>query len=258
MISPPKRVSDRLRVTISRFQRVLRAARDRDVNESDTVLIVTDMLADVFGFDKYAEITSELAIRGTYCDLAVRIDDVVNYLIEVKAIGLGLKQSHLRQAIDYGANHGVPWVVLTNGLRWEIHRVLFERPIDHELVCEIDFLELRPRNAKDQQKLFLLCREGLAKAAIEKFHKHVQVINRFMVAAIVQSEPSLKLIRRELRRVAPDTKTTITELADLLPEVLKRDVLDGDEAKAAARKLKRAASRTLREATQATVSETGA
>ena len=93
MISPPKRVSDRLRVTISRFQRVLRAARDRDVNESDTVLIVTDMLADVFGFDKYAEITSELAIRGTYCDLAVRIDDVVNYLIEVKAIGLGLKQS---------------------------------------------------------------------------------------------------------------------------------------------------------------------
>ncbi len=136
--------------------------------------------------------------------------------------------------------------------------MLFERPIDHELVCEIDFLELRPRNAEDQQKLFLLCREGLAKAAIEKFHKHVQVINRFMVAAIVRSEPSLKLIRRELRRVAPDTKTTITELADLLPEVLKRDVLDGDEAKAAARKLKRAASRTLRKATQSTtVSETG-
>ena len=132
--------------------------------------------------------------------------------------------------------------------------MLFERPIDHELVCEIDFLELRLRNAEDQQKLFLLCREGLAKAAIEKFHKHVQVINRFMVAAIVRSEPSLKLIRRELRRVAPDTKTTITELADLMPEVLKRDVL---EAKAAARKLKRAASRTLRKATQSTVSETG-
>jgi hypothetical protein len=32
-------------------------------------MIVSDMLADVFGYDKYNEITRELCVRGTYCDL---------------------------------------------------------------------------------------------------------------------------------------------------------------------------------------------
>ncbi len=58
-------------------------AKDRDVNESDTVSIVTDMLAEVFDYDKYLELTSEFAVKG---------------------IGLDLKENHLRQAVDYGAN----------------------------------------------------------------------------------------------------------------------------------------------------------
>jgi hypothetical protein len=37
---------------------------------SDTVIIVTDVLAEVFGYDKYSELTAEFAISGTYCDLA--------------------------------------------------------------------------------------------------------------------------------------------------------------------------------------------
>ena len=35
--------------------------------------LVKDLLAEVFGYDKYAELTSEHAIRGTYCDLAVKV-----------------------------------------------------------------------------------------------------------------------------------------------------------------------------------------
>ena len=41
----------------------------RDVNESDTVIIITDMFYYVFGYDKYSDLTGEVAIRGTYCDL---------------------------------------------------------------------------------------------------------------------------------------------------------------------------------------------
>jgi len=103
------------------------AAKDRDINESDTVVIITDMLSNVFGFDKYAEITSELAIRGTFCDLAIKVDGNVKYLIEVKANGLDLKESHLRQAVGYGAQHGIQWVVLTNGIVWELYKFAFRQ-----------------------------------------------------------------------------------------------------------------------------------
>src|SRR4051812_28148025 len=102
----PSRVSERLSAGIKRFQPILSAAKSRDVNESDTSMIVTDVLADVFGYDKYSEVTRELCIRGTFCDLATRIDGKFQMLIEVKAIGLELKDAHVKQAVDYAANQG--------------------------------------------------------------------------------------------------------------------------------------------------------
>ena len=88
MVKIQKKVSDRLIKEINKFQKVLKEAKDRDVNESDTVTIITDMLACVFGFNKYTEVTSEQAIRGTFCDLAIELDGKIKFLIEVKAIDL--------------------------------------------------------------------------------------------------------------------------------------------------------------------------
>ncbi len=154
----PKRVADRLARSIGRFRQVLQLARDRDVNEADTVSIIKDMLADVFGYDKYVDITSEFAVRGTFCDLAIKIENKVEYMIEAKAIGLELKASHLRQAIEYGANTGVQWVILTNGASWQLYKIRFEKPINYDLVCSIDFMELDPKNEEHLNRLYLLCR----------------------------------------------------------------------------------------------------
>jgi hypothetical protein len=81
MASVPARVADRLAAGVKRFQPILQSAKSRDVGEADTVIIVTDMLAEVFGYDKYSEITSEHAIRGTWCDLATKIDGTLQTLI---------------------------------------------------------------------------------------------------------------------------------------------------------------------------------
>ncbi len=107
MANVPSRIADRITSGIKRFQPILAAAKSRDVGESDTVTIVVDMLSDVFGYDKYSEITSEHAIRGTFCDLATKIDGVLQLLIEVKAIGLELKDQHVKQAVDYASNQAL-------------------------------------------------------------------------------------------------------------------------------------------------------
>ncbi len=59
----PNKVAERLVAGLRRFQPVLQNAQARDINESDTSMIVTDVLAEVFGYDKYSEITRELCIR---------------------------------------------------------------------------------------------------------------------------------------------------------------------------------------------------
>src|SRR5688500_12420991 len=107
-----KRFLERAKSSLRKYQRAFEAARSRDVNESDTCVILSDFLADVLGYDKYSEVTTEFAVRTTFCDLAVKIDGTLRYLIEVKSVGTELKENHLRQAVDYAANQGVEWVLL--------------------------------------------------------------------------------------------------------------------------------------------------
>ena len=156
MAALPAKAIDRIRDGLKKFQPILGSAKSRDVNESDTVVIVTDLLQYVFGYDKYSEISSEHAIRGTYCDLAVKIDGKLSFLLEVKAIGLELKEQHVKQAVDYAANQGVEWVGLTNGAVWRIYRVGFSKPISHTLVVEFDLLELNAKASEAYSKYIII------------------------------------------------------------------------------------------------------
>ena len=61
-----------------------------------------------------------------------RIDGTLQALIEVKAIGMDLKAAHVKQAVDYAANKGVDWVLLTNGVSWRVYHIVFAKPIDQE------------------------------------------------------------------------------------------------------------------------------
>lgn len=240
MANIPKKVVERLSKTISKFQRVLKKAKDRDVNEADTVSIVGDMLSEVFGFDKYTEITTEYAIRSTYCDLAIKINEKIQYLLEVKAIGLDLKEQHLRQVVDYGSNQGVQWVVLTNGILWEIYRIRFEKPINYDLICSFNFLELNSRKADDQEKLFLLCKKGISSGRRDEFFERIQSVNRFTIGAIVLSEAVASVIKRELRKLSPGLKIDNSEIEKILQnEVLKREIIEGEAAAKAKSRVKR-------------------
>lgn len=230
----PKKVVDRFIKSVPKFQKVLQIAKDRDVNESDTVAVLNDIFGDVFGYEKYLEVTSELAIRGTYCDLALRVEDKVQFLIEVKAIGIELKDNHMKQACDYGANHGVQWVVLTNGIQWKVYRIRFEQPINFDLVCTLDFLALNPKSEKDQEYLFLLAKEGLAKNAREEFYERVQSVNRYVIGSLILAEPVLSVLRRELKKLADGVKIEMDEIERIVAnEVLKREVAEGEQAEAA-------------------------
>ena len=212
MANIPKKVIERFVKSVPRFQKVLQIAKDRDVNESDTVSVLKDILGEVLGYDKYLEVTSEFAIRGTYCDLAIKVDDKIQFLIEAKAIGIELKDNHVKQAIDYGANHGVPWVILTNGIESRVYRIRFEQPINFDIVCTFDFLTLKPKSEKVQEYLFTLSKEGLNKNARDDFYEKVQSVNRYVIGNLILAEPVLSAIRRELRKLADGIKIDVSEI----------------------------------------------
>lgn len=248
MANVPKRVAERIVVGIKRYQPILENAKTRDVGEADTVTIVKDMLADVFGYDKYSDLTSEYAIRGTYCDLATKVDGILQTLIEVKAIGLDLKDQHVKQAIDYAANQGVDWVLLTNGQQWRVYHVIFAKPIGQELIIDINFCALSSRSAADIEKLYLWCKEGWQKSVLGEYKDRKEALSRFAIGAVLQSEAILSVLRRELRKLSPDVKIDPEEIhAVLVNEVLKRDVVEGEPAAEAKKKLVKIAAKRAKE-----------
>lgn len=250
MSAVPKRVIDRYRKEVPKLQKVLKTASDRDLNEADTVSIVKGILSEVLGFDKYLDITSEFAIRGTYCDLAIKMDDKIQFLIEVKAVGIPLKENHMRQAVNYGANHGVKWVILTNGLIWQVYKINLEKRVEPELVFTVNFLDVNPRRKEDQEMLFLLSKRGVSKSAREDYYTRVQSLNRFVVSSLVLSEPFISNLRKDIRKMTPGIKVENSEIENILRnEVLKRDVIEGDEvvkARTRINKMLRKSTRTIR------------
>jgi len=242
----PNKVCDRLTTGMKHMRPTITDQRAKDVSEADTVKLVMDLLVAVFGFDKYADVTSEHAIRGTYCDLAVKINDKLKFLIEVKAVGISLEDRHVKQVVDYAANEGTDWVVLTNAVTWRLYYVVFAKPIDKQLIAEIDLSTIDCKDETQQQSLFLFTKEGFAHDAQDEARNLKDATSRYLLAALIlKNESVLDAIRRELRRVV---KVNIDEekiAAVLNDQVIKRDALEGPEADEAARRVQRFSDRSI-------------
>jgi hypothetical protein len=262
MTRPPEKVARQMAEALRRYQPIIRAAHGNGVSEADTTKLVLDLLQDVFGYDKYTEIRSQEEVKGGYCDLVVRLEAAPQdqFIIEVKAIGLELTDAHVKQAIDYAANKGVDWAILTNGRDWHVYKVLFEKPIGNERVLEVDLTAVTPRvSAPEIADLFIIHRRGIERSLLDQYHARKQATNRFLLAALVLDDEVVKVIRRELKRVNPAVRVTAEEITKALREqVLKSEVVESEEANVARRRV-RGANRPLRTRTaraiQAAVAE---
>lgn len=239
MVTIPAKVYKRLATAIPKFRKILLQASKKDVNEADTVTIVADMLEEIFGFDRYSEITREYAIRGTYCDLAIKSERKIKYLVEVKSIGTSLKDVHLRQAIDYAAKEGVEWVVLTNGMVWDVYKVKVDGKVSDRNLFTINFEEVNLRNDEHQAHLFSLCKRGVQRGVMKEISEHKESVNRYIVGAIIQSEQVVSIVRRKVReesgiKVEEDTIRNL-----IRNEVIKREVLESEDGRKAEKRMRR-------------------
>ena len=59
-----------------------------------------------------------------------------------------------------------------------------------------------------------------------------------MLGAVLISDPILKLVRRQLKNMSPDAKFDLEQIKTVLSqEVLKREVIDGEKADEALKKV---------------------
>ncbi len=192
---------ERVRTALKKFTRPLQDLVARDANEGDTRLLITDLLCDALGYDKYEDLTTEYMVRGEFADYGVRIDKQMAAFIEVKRATTKLGVKHLRQVEMYAVNEGVEWVVLTNGAHWQVYHLTAGLPVSIDLTLDLDLLGPQTTNHKADQ-LFYLSKESFKRRQIDDVWRQSAATSPRALLDVMLSEPVLEAARKELRRRA--------------------------------------------------------
>jgi predicted type IV restriction endonuclease len=212
-----------------RFATAFREARERGSNESDTVMYLVKFFEEVFGYDSLkGEISKELSIKDRYCDLALKIDGAVRVLVEVKAAGQkSLAEKHIEQAENYASRAGIVWVLLTNGIEWQLYHLTFNEGegIVHELAFQANLLDDMEKDAEQLwQKLEILTRASVKKSALEDFWAQKKILSPASVVRVLFHEDVLRLVRRALRKDA-DAMLEIDDVFRAVRDVISKAAL---------------------------------
>lgn len=193
---------ERISTVLKKIGKSIEALKARDAVEADTRLLVTDVLCDMLGFDKYEDLTAEYQVKGEFADYGVRVDKQLVAFVEIKRITQKLNATHLRQVESYALKNGVSWAILTNAQQWQVYNIQLVSGEEAEttLVFEIDLLDPAVKPRDKIELLLAMSREGFAKGLIDQAWRKRFLSSPKVLRPVILSDPVINEIRRELKK----------------------------------------------------------
>jgi predicted type IV restriction endonuclease len=182
------------------------------------------MLCEGFGFDKYAELTTEYRVKGEFADYGIRLDKDLIAFLEVKRVATKLAAKHLRQVETYAVNEGVEWVILTSGVVWQVYHITGGLPIVVDLALEVDLFS-DDTLAQKANELYYLTRESLKRRQIDTLWQAKRATSPKSLARVLTSENVVTAIRKELKRMTGQSVTDADVVRLLNATVLRPECL---------------------------------
>ncbi|MBK7971444.1 MAG: hypothetical protein IPK08_22290 [Bacteroidetes bacterium] len=120
-------------------------------------------------------------------------------MVEVKSLSLTLSAKHLRQTINYGANEGIEWALLTNGKQFDFYKILFQKPIEARLVFSFDLCEVT--TLKNCVEIIqFLHKDSVMTKGLDKLWQKTIALDPKNVAGLLYAQPIKNFIRRSLNK----------------------------------------------------------
>jgi hypothetical protein len=173
-------------------------AKEENLNEADTSQRVCKILESVLGYDPMTEISREVEVRSKYVDLALKVDGVVKFFVEIKSAGTPLKDRHIEQCERYASESNLHWVLLTNGVDWNLYHLTFDEGIEYDLAFAVTLSD--DSLVKDAELIGLLHRAAIKTGELESFWEHWTALSPASIGKALFTEDTMLLIRREIRR----------------------------------------------------------
>ena len=234
MAKIPHKIQERIKAALRRFKPLLKAARERDAGRADTATLALDLLSELFGYDRYSEITSELDNKESVFDFSIQTEGQPRMLVRVSPIGMAPDDRYLLATAQYAQMNGVDWIIMTNGIAWQVHHVedVGANAPETPVVLAFDLLQMQPGREAHLGTIHLLTREGHEKAGLSHFKLRLEMTNRHYLGAMVLSDAVVASVRRELQKLNPDLRVTPAELRENLAKgVLRPDIVQSNETR---------------------------
>jgi hypothetical protein len=146
----------RLTKGTKKYKNVLSRSKQSGINRFNTAAIIWNMSHEVFGYDKFSEVTID-TINESTCFLSVKKNADFLFLFEVYPITYELGTVNNIQISDYEPFEGMKNVVVTDGISWNVYRI--DPNLQPCLTDQFNFLQLDPKNTQDIEMLYKMCRE---------------------------------------------------------------------------------------------------
>jgi hypothetical protein len=213
-----------LLASLKRYRRRYLVGKYTELDESATRLMINDFLTEVLGFASLDEVKTEYMIRGTYADYIVQMKGKRYFVVEVKSMGIDLSPKHLRQAVNYAANEGIDWALLTNARRFDFYKILFTKPIDSRKVFSLDLSdEGQLKIAADS--LQYLTKHLLPKKGLECLWHKYSALEPSNVSRLLFAKTIISYLRRDLKRTFK-TKFSEDEIKHVINRIIEEQIED--------------------------------
>jgi len=176
-----------LAATVDRVLTV--AAANKRLNEDETKAVLIEPILDALGWDTrdLAAVRREVPVAGgTNVDYGLLdAGGEVRLHVEAKALGTKLGIKVVTQTVNYANGAGVPWAVLTDGLRW--HVLWSNAPVanDRKEVFAVDLTDLAGPDTTEADRIAALAQLGLlARSRVEAGDLDERGRSLFDVAAV--------------------------------------------------------------------------
>ena len=191
---------NRIKNGLQRMGNVIEKGKKDAYNEADTRKIVTDIITRYLGWDQFDNLTAEQMIGSRYADFVIKKDGEYLAVIEVKQIGLKLKETHLNQARQYATDEGIEWMILTNGDTWAVYRNVLENNIPRaRFVFSTTISDKEEKPAEKSRKLYFLSEESSRKHEIYDYYERKVALSGENLADYILSDDILNKLRITLK-----------------------------------------------------------
>jgi len=177
---------------------LLKADGDK-LSEADTSRRISKVFEDVLGYNAITEIAHEVEVRTKYVDLVIRIDGIDKLFIEVKSADTKLMAHHVVQGETYASLASFQWVLLTNGIEWNLYHLTFStKGVDFDAVFAVTLTEESVNACAEM--IGLLHRASIKASDHEAYWKLLTALSPKSISRWLFSEHVIRFVRREIRR----------------------------------------------------------